>query len=94
MNIDHAAAHVLVKGRVQGVGYRYFAQDTAEARGLKGWVRNIPGTDVECDVEGNRSEIEAWLNELRKGPPLARVEDVQVSWKTPSGQYPDFSIRS
>jgi len=57
-------------------------------------VRNIPGGDVECDVEGNRSAIEAWLNELRKGPPLSRVEDVQVSWKTPSGQYSEFSIRS
>ena len=94
MVADLAAAHVLVKGRVQGVGYRFYAQDAADAHGLKGWVRNIPGGDVECDVEGKRSDIELWLYELRQGPPLARVEDVQISWKTPSGQYPDFSIRS
>ena len=88
-----AAAQVLIKGRVQGVGYRYFAQDAAEAYGLKGWVRNLPGGGVECEVEGSRSGIEAWVEALRQGPSLARVEDVQVNWKPYAGQYTDFTVR-
>lgn len=88
-----AAARVVVTGRVQGVGYRFFAQATAETRGLKGWTRNLPNGAVECEVEGPRAVIEQWVKELGEGPPLARVEAVQVSWMPPTGKYPEFTIR-
>lgn len=93
MKTDLAAAHVLVKGRVQGVGYRFFTQDAAETCGLKGWVRNLPGGHVEAEVEGPKSTIESFLEELRKGPPIARVDAVDVEWHLPTRQFSDFEIR-
>ena len=87
------AVHILVKGRVQGVGYRFFAQECAEAQDLKGWVRNVPNGDVECEVEGPRAAIERFLEELRHGPPMARVEDLQIQWLPAASQHADFQIR-
>lgn len=93
MSNRSAAAHVLVKGRVQGVGFRFFAQDEAVVLHLKGWVRNLPGGEVEGEAEGAREDIERWIAELRKGPPMASVDTVEVNWQPPGGQFTDFSIR-
>jgi acylphosphatase len=86
-------AHLLIKGRVQGVGYRYFAQDAARALDIKGWVSNCPNGDVEADAEGPQLTIEEWIDQLRKGPPIARVEEVQVTWLPVARQFSDFSVR-
>jgi acylphosphatase len=93
MTVSPQAAHVLVKGRVQGVGFRFFAQEAAETYDLKGWVRNMPGGNVECEVEGSRAAIESFLEDLRKGPPVARVDSLQVDWRPATHQFTDFSIR-
>ncbi len=93
MTSDRAAAHILVKGRVQGVGFRFFTADAAETYGLKGWVRNLPGENVEAEVEGSKPAIENFLEELRKGPTVARVDAIQVDWRPPTGQFTDFEIR-
>jgi acylphosphatase len=93
MTRDIQAVHVLVKGRVQGVGFRFFTQELAENYGLKGWVRNLPGGDVECEAEGPRSELESFIEVLRKGPPVARVDDLQIDWRPAISRFPDFSIR-
>ena len=85
--------HVIVKGRVQGVGYRYFAQDAAQDLGLTGWVRNLPNGDVEAEAAGPHADIETWLDRLRQGPPLARVDDIQMDWRDVSESYSQFSIR-
>jgi acylphosphatase len=92
MSDSLAAAYVLVEGRVQGVGFRFFAQDAAEKLHLRGWVRNVSGGGVEGEVEGPRTAIERWIQELRRGPSLARVESVQVDWREPLGQFKNFSI--
>jgi acylphosphatase len=86
------AAYVRVEGRVQGVGYRFFAHDAAEKLGLKGWVRNMEGGGVEAEVEGPRSIIENWIQELRRGPSLACVESLHVDWRAHLGQFKNFSI--
>jgi acylphosphatase len=93
MSDDLTAAHIVVKGRVQGVGYRYFAQEKAQTYDLKGWVRNLPGRDVEAHVEGSRSVIECFLEDLHKGPPLARIDSVDVQWSPPADQFTTFEIR-
>jgi acylphosphatase len=93
MKPEIAAVHILVKGRVQGVGYRFFTQDAADSYGLKGWVRNLPGGNVEAEVEGPKSAIESFLEELRRGPPVARVDNLEVNWLTYSPRYKDFEIR-
>ena len=84
--------HVYVSGLVQGVGYRWFCQRTAETGGLAGWVRNLPDGRVELEVEGSPSGVETYLANLRSGPPGARVADLQVERLEPSGE-PGFTIR-
>ena len=83
----------IVAGRVQGVGYRFFAQDRARARGLAGSVRNLPSGAVEVDAEGLDRDLREYLNDLRQGPPAARVSDVSVRWLTAQGAR-DFVIRT
>ena len=90
MSKSDQATHVVVKGRVQGVGFRFFALAAAEAQNLKGWVRNRPDGDVECEAEGPRT-LKNFLDLLRKGPPLAHVDVLDVIWRPASGQFPDFS---
>ena len=85
--------HAIVTGRVQGVGYRFFAQERAVARGIAGAVRNLPGGSVEVEAEGPRTVLEAYLGDLREGPPAARVSDVEVRW-LPAQGVRDFVIRT
>ena len=81
-----------VSGRVQGVGYRYFAQDRAEDLGLTGWVRNSPVRTVEIEVQGNEEDVESFCLKLREGPPLARVKDIEMSEMNILSSEPDFDI--
>lgn len=88
-----AAAEVLVDGRVQGVGYRNFAQRRAQHRGLTGYAVNLTDGRVKIRVEGDRGTIDAYLRDLQAGPPLAEVAHLAVTDVPYSGQYRDFSIR-
>jgi acylphosphatase len=85
---DLARCHVRIEGRVQGVGFRYFAQDQASALGLRGWVTNMPHGDVEAVAEGPKAELEKWIAALRQGPPLSRVTHVHVQWDAPEESLP------
>ena len=67
----------VVTGRVQGVGYRYFAQKAAVALKLQGWVRNLPGGSVECHAAGSAAALAQFEDRLRQGPTLARVDSIQ-----------------
>ena len=87
------SAEILVSGRVQGVYYRAFALDTAVRLGLTGFCRNLPDGRVEVVAEGDREVIEVLIEQLRIGPPRARVEDVHVNWKPAEKSFKDFSIR-
>ena len=78
--------HVTVSGRVQGVFYRASCAREAEARGLAGWVRNLPGGDVEAVFEGPDAQVEAMVAWCREGPPGARVETVEIRDGTPAGE--------
>ena len=86
-------AHVVVRGRVQGVWYRGSMQDEAERAGVAGWVRNRPDGTVEAEIEGEREDVEALIAWARRGPPGARVGDVSVDWVTPTGARDGFAIR-
>ncbi|MGQ9456077.1 MAG: acylphosphatase [Armatimonadota bacterium] len=82
----------VVRGRVQGVGFRYFVLDKAHQLGLVGIVRNLRNGDVEVIAEGTQGALEALLATLRVGPRASRVDDVQVALLPPTGEYTDFSI--
>jgi acylphosphatase len=69
--------HVTVSGRVQGVGYRAWVDHEARARNLEGWVRNLRGGQVEAVFAGPEDVVTAMIAACRRGPVLARVDDMQ-----------------
>lgn len=73
------AQHVVVRGRVQGVGYRDAAVQAAFEHGVAGWVRNRADGTVEILVQGSLAAVERFLQWCRRGPPLARVADVTIT---------------
>ncbi len=87
--------HATVRGRVQGVGFRFFVARAGRRLGLRGQVRNLPdGRRVEVIAQGPRAALDALVRELNVGPPLASVESVNVLWLTPAGDLPAFAIRA
>lgn len=71
---------VTVRGRVQGVGFRYYVRRAAEALELGGWVRNNPDGTVEVDSTGPVADLNELLSRVSKGPMGARVDNVSVEW--------------
>jgi acylphosphatase len=88
-----ARFHAIVSGEVHMVGFRAFAQWHADQLGVRGWVRNLPGGEVEVVAEGKREALDSLLSLLREGPTLARVSGVEVRWEEPSGEPKDFRVR-
>jgi acylphosphatase len=86
------AFHAIVSGRVQGVGFRFFAIREGRALGIRGTVANRPDGSVEVVAEGDAARLAALLAWLQKGPPGARVREVQVQWIAPSDTYTDFDV--
>ncbi len=82
---DTARFVARVEGRVQGVGYRFFVQSRAEYLHLAGSVRNMPNQSVRVEAEGPREALDALIEDLRTGPPGARVGRVDVEWLPPTG---------
>lgn len=68
---------LLVSGRVQGVGFRWFVREAARQQRLAGWVRNRPDGSVELEAAGDDAAFRAFVETLRQGPPGARVDDVR-----------------
>jgi acylphosphatase len=75
--------HVIIRGRVQGVGYRAFTEITALERGIEGWVRNRHDGSVEALFSGAEAEVAAMIAACRRGPPGARVETIDQREATP-----------
>jgi acylphosphatase len=90
---DRVRVRVLVSGRVQGVGFRYATVDEARRLRVQGWVRNLADGRVEAEVEGERSSVEALVRFLRRGPPGAVVDDVEIRWGAYAGDLGSFSAR-
>jgi acylphosphatase len=85
------AKHLVISGRVQGVGFRYSMAEEAERLGLTGWVRNRRDGTVEAVIDGQAAAVEALLAWARRGPPSARVSDLTVSES--GGTFARFEMR-
>jgi len=82
------------RGRVQGVGFRYFVLRRGIELALTGWVANESDGSVRCVAEGRRSDLETLLEAMERGPAGALVERVSATWSSATGNLRDFGIRS
>jgi len=89
---ERARAHAVIHGHVQGVFYRASTQDQARQLALVGFVRNLAEGAVELEAEGSRSSVDKLLDWCRKGPPAARVDQVEVTWIDPTRNDRDFRV--
>ena len=83
--------HLIITGRVQGVGFRFYMERKARALGVTGWVRNRRDGSVEAVVQGTTGAVEAMIAWARRGPPSAVVAEVRVT--DASGDYAAFDTR-
>ncbi len=86
-------AHVFVKGRVQGVLFRYTTKEEANLRAVKGWARNLEDGRVEAVFEGAREKVDEMIEFCHYGPPAAKISSVTVTWGEYTGEFKGFSIR-
>lgn len=87
------ARRYVLKGHVQGVGFRFFAEAAARVEGLHGWVANRADGAVEVAVEGDREAVDRFEARIRRGPSRAQVDRVVVDEDVPSGRSSGFEIR-
>lgn len=85
--------HAVVRGQVQGVGFRYFVVQQALPLGLRGYVRNESNGDVEVVAQGPRMPLERLAALLEQGPSSAYVSNVQTAWRKPTEYLSGFHIR-
>jgi len=85
-------AHLIISGRVQGVFYRMETKSAADRFGVSGWVKNRRDGRVEALVEGEKPRVEGLIKWCRKGPPAARVHDVEVAWEPYRGEFASFEV--
>ena len=85
--------HIWVKGRVQNVGFRAHVEFHALRIGVVGWVRNVGRDKVETVAEGSRSKIEHFVEIVRKGPNVSRVDETIVEYQEVLGELTGFSVK-
>jgi acylphosphatase len=85
--------HLVIRGRVQGVGFRYFVVRRASALELAGWVRNRPDGAVEIEAEGPRGALERLVAAAGEGPAGARVTELKQGWSERPPLHRGFRIR-
>jgi acylphosphatase len=90
---ENARARLIVSGRVQGVCFRAETQKAATIYGVFGWVRNKRDGTVEAIVEGAKKDVISLINWCNSGPPLSRVQKVDVSWQAYQSEFNEFGIR-
>lgn len=90
---EKASLIAIIRGRVQGVYFRAFVRNHADALGLTGYVRNLPGgSAIEVRAEGEKTKLDELLKQLNIGPPRARVDRVDVEWSEYTGRFKDFQL--
>ena len=85
-------AHVVIHGRVHGVGFRFSTCDKAEHYGLTGWVRNTWDRTVEAVFEGEETDVKDMVEWCRRGPMLAHVTKLELEYSAATGEFREFRV--
>ncbi len=85
--------HIFYSGKVQGVGFRITAEETAQRFGVVGWVKNLRNGQVELVAEAEQSTLERFLEAIRQGPMKNFISQVEAVWSNTSDTFDEFSIR-
>ena len=85
--------HLIVEGRVQGVGFRYFSQRIGTENNVKGFVRNLADGNVEVVAEGPEAKLKLLLEWCWQGPDYASVSDIQVKWLDQKNEFSEFNVQ-
>ena len=88
-----SAVHIVVRGLVQGVGFRWYVCSRAREAGLSGYTRNLVDGSVEVVAEGERALLERLVEQVRRGPRAAQVADLALDWTAPTRSFTTFEIR-
>jgi acylphosphatase len=90
---NKARVHIWVRGRVQGVGFRAHVEYFARQARLTGWVRNVGFDTVEALAEGEREQLELFVEAVKQGPRGSRVDEAQAQWEQATGEFQEFSVK-
>lgn len=90
--MDTVRAHVYIEGRVQGVFFRDWTVRQAHGPALTGWVRNLEDGRVEAVFEGSKGKVKEMVEKCKKGPPLSKVEHIDVIWEKGTGEFSGFGV--
>ncbi|HTZ16864.1 MAG TPA: acylphosphatase [Dissulfurispiraceae bacterium] len=88
-----ARAHLIIEGKVKGVGFRIFMSEVALSCGLTGWVMNLPNGNIEAVFEGERKSVEIAICKCSQGTTSARISKVEVDWREKPETLTTFMIR-
>jgi acylphosphatase len=85
--------HLIISGRVQGVGFRYFCMEQAEGLGLTGYARNQTDGTVEVEAQGAEDKLEEFIRALHEGPRLAQITEIQREDRPAVSRETEFEVR-
>ena len=85
--------NILVTGKVQGVSYRRFIKTWADHFKIKGWCRNTDTGQVDMMAEGQKADIDSFVNKLREGPPLSKIDDIKIIRQPKISGFSSFTIK-
>jgi acylphosphatase len=90
---ESISVRLIVRGKVQGVYFRFNMRQVAMKNSVVGWVRNLPDGNVEALLEGNKEDVNQVVQWSKIGPENARVDEVKIEYGQYTGKYKDFIIR-
>ena len=91
--MEKTRAYVVVSGRVQGVCFRDATRKAARQARVLGWVRNLRDSRVEAVLEGDKDAVAKVVAFMRRGPEFAVVDDIEIKYEEPVGEFVSFDIR-
>lgn len=89
---EYIRVHLIISGKVQGVYFRKHTQDTSIENNVYGWVKNLMNDDVECVLEGLKSNVDKVIIWCHQGPSNSHVDNVEIKYEEFTGHFTDFQI--